>query len=135
MWCSHTFYLSASSLSCRARLLTTARSKAAGSNRRSTFRIPLSNVDRREKDADARRWLRGINNRRRCINRRYSVPMGIGPILAIVVPPAIFLKTAIVVPALLLWPPPFIIIAERRPRGYTADHRSEDERHQNLTEY
>jgi hypothetical protein len=41
----------------------------------------------------------------------------------------------IVMPALLLWPfAPMVIIGERRPRGYTADHRGEDERHQDLTD-
>ena len=35
----------------------------------------------------------------------------------------------------MLWSlAPIVIFAERRPRGYTADHRGKDERHQDLTD-
>ena len=139
------FYLSALSLSCRARLLTTARSKVAVSNRRSTFRTPLSNIEREgEEDSDARR-----RNRDRVVvvigpvhtpaaiplPATIVVPTAIIVAATIVVPTAIIVAAAIIVPAALLWPlAPMVIFAERRPRGYTADHRGEEERHHDPTD-
>ena len=137
------FFISVLSLSSRARLLTTAGSKVVVSKGRPTPRIPLSNDDRREKDADARRWKRGINNRRRSINRSRSVP--VGPIQTtaaiivptrIIVPAAIIVPAGIIVPAALLWSlsSPIAIFAERRSRRYTADHGGENKRQQDLTD-
>jgi hypothetical protein len=106
---------------------------ARGLERQRDGQISLANMNiKREEEADARRWLRSIVDWRRCVDR-----------LRVVVGPLIFGSTAIrmrftpvptlvltliaptLVPMLIA---PTVISGERRPRGDSAHHRSEDKR-------
>jgi hypothetical protein len=104
---------------------------AAKSNRGSTLRIPLSNVEREgQEDADAGRRNRDRVDRWAITRSRTVVAMGpIHTSSMIPMPAAIIIIAARRRPTV-----PIAISGERRSRGYTADQGGEDERHQDLTD-
>ena len=91
------------------------------------------NKDGREKDADARRWRRGIvYRRRRGIN---SFPVAIrlvhrpSPVHS---PVMLIPRSSLLVTALVMFSPIFVIFGESRRHVYAADHCSQDKPHHNL---
>ena len=104
---------------------------AAESNRGSTLRTPLSNVEREgEKEADAGR--RNRDSVDRWAISRSRVVVAPGPIHT---PSMIPLPATIIIIAARRRPmAPIAISGERRPHGYAADQGGEEERHQDLTD-
>ena len=85
----------------------------------------LPNKDGWEKNSDARRWRRFIDDRRRWIINRF--PVGIGPIVAIrtINSLVVFMPMSLVIVIVLVMFSMFMVIfGESRGHVYTADHCS-----------
>ncbi len=100
------------------------------------------NKDRWEKDADARRWRRCIDDRRRWDINSFAV--AIRPIKAFAVAVSVILPPSVVtvvhtlawLVAVVMFTHPFMIIfAEGRHYVYTADHSGQDKPHHDLAHY
>ena len=95
--------------------------------------VPLGmNKDGREKDTDARRWRRRIDDPRRGIN---PFPVAIRPINtpALHIAVSVISKAPVLVTTVVMSPHSFrATLAEGRRHVYTADHRGQDKPHHHL---
>lgn len=99
------------------------------------------NKDRREKDPDAHRWRRGINDRRRGI---YTFPVAIRLVhstssvnstIAVHSPVVVIPGSSVLITALVVFSPIFVIFGKGRRHVYTADHCRQDKPHHNPARY